>query len=345
MAKDGPSQPEVDSAISNIAGSYAMRFQAAADVGAALIAAELHGFGSEYLTNFPLVVGKIDAAAARRASSEILDPKDYVVVMVGDAKDLEPQLKKEGWRYEKVAFTDPITPEVKVPDAPVDPKALAQAKKLVVDAIAAKGGKRLAALKGFRMTATGTTKVQGQTIPVDIQRVFIVPDKMRIDATLAKQLQVIVAVDGKVGWQQQPDPKTGQSTIVDLGAQDLVAIDFERWREPELILEKATDPQAKLAPAPDETIDGKPQDVLRLGTPIGVDLMLYLDKKTHLLTRMTYTDGGQSQTDDFGDYRDVSGIKIAFKRKSSTHDRVTELELGKVDIDPKLDASEFAKPK
>ena len=97
-----------------------MRFQSAADVGAALIGAELHGFGKEYLTNYPLAVGKVDVASAKRAAAEILDPKAYVIVMVGDAKDLEPQLKKAGWRYEKVAFTDPITPEIKAPEAPVD---------------------------------------------------------------------------------------------------------------------------------------------------------------------------------------------------------------------------------
>ena len=53
MAKDGPTQDEVDAAIANIAGGYAMRFQSAGDVGAALIGAELHGFGIEYLTNYP----------------------------------------------------------------------------------------------------------------------------------------------------------------------------------------------------------------------------------------------------------------------------------------------------
>jgi hypothetical protein len=35
---------------------------------------------------------------------------------VSDAKDLEPQLKKEGWRYEKVAYTDPITLPVRPPE-------------------------------------------------------------------------------------------------------------------------------------------------------------------------------------------------------------------------------------
>ena len=92
-------------AIANIAGGYGLRFQAAADSARALIGAELHGFGNEYLANFPLAVGKVDVAAAKRAAARSSIPRTYVIVMVGDAKDLEPQLKKAGWRYEKVAFT------------------------------------------------------------------------------------------------------------------------------------------------------------------------------------------------------------------------------------------------
>src|SRR5690349_1836810 len=88
MAKDGPTEQEVASAIANIAGGYGMRFQSAADVGAALIGAELHDFGREYLTNYPVAVGQVDVETAKRAASEVLDPRSFVIVMVGDAKDL-----------------------------------------------------------------------------------------------------------------------------------------------------------------------------------------------------------------------------------------------------------------
>src|SRR5213075_1166485 len=120
MAKDGPGQDEVASAIANIAGGYGLRFQSAGDVGSALLGAELHGFGREYLTNYPVAVGQVTTESAKRSAAEILDPRSFVIVMVGDAKDLEPQLKKEGWKYQKVSFTDPITPPTEVPDAPID---------------------------------------------------------------------------------------------------------------------------------------------------------------------------------------------------------------------------------
>jgi hypothetical protein len=108
---------------------------------------------------------------------------------------------------------------------------------------------------------------------------------------------------------------------------------------------KADDASAKLVPEPDDTIDGKPQDVLALGSPFqDLDVKLYIDKKTKLVTRMTYSDNGETETDDFGDYRTVDGVKVAFKRISSTADRTTALEISKVTLDAKVDPKTFAKP-
>ncbi len=352
MAKDGPTQDEVTAAVANLAGSYAMRFQTATDVGAALIGAELHGFGTEYLTNYPLAVGKVDVPAAKQAAAEILAPHDYVLVMVGDAKDIEPQLKKEGWRYEKVAFTDPVSPEFQQAVAPADAKAMAALHKLIDDAVAAKGGKaKLSAMKALKLSATGTTSIQGQSVPVTIERVLVVPDKMRIDATLAGQVKVTIAVDGRTGWQLAPDQKDPtKSELRDVSGDEIAQVDFERWRDPEFLLLKAADPGAKLTPLPDETIDGKPNAVFRLGSPyVGLEVQVYIDRQTKLMTRMSFSDKGPkgqavSETDDFGEYKDDSGVKVAHKRLSTTLGRTTNLEVGKVEIDPKLDAGLFKKP-
>lgn len=347
LAKEGPSKDEIAAAVTNLTGGYGLRFQSAADLGASVVSAELHRFGYEYLTNYPVAVGGVDAASAKRAASEILDPKAYVVVLVGDAKDLEPELKKEGWRYEKVNATDPITSAVRAPEVPIDPKAAAAAHKIVDDAIAAKGGKpRMQALKSFKLVATGQTTIQGQTVPVEILRAFAAPDKMRIDATIksGKQVVISVGVAGSKGWQRGPDGK-GNYQVTEVTDQNLASIDFERWREPDLILMRAAEPSAKLTTAPDAAVDGKPCQVVVLRAPIGdIEVTLYIDKQSKLLARMSYTDGGSTETDDFADYRDVSGIKIAHKRNSAGAGRTTVLEVKSAEVDGKLDAAMFDRP-
>jgi hypothetical protein len=344
MAKDGPTQAEVDAAIASIAGGYGLRFQAAGEIGAALVGAELHGFGIEYLSNFPIVVGKVDIESAKRAASEILDPKNYVIVLVGDAKDVEPQLQKVGWRYEKVSFAEPITKEVKEPEAPVDAKSLAAARQILTEALAAKGGKaKLAAIKSLREVASGTMKVQGQEVPLEMERVYVVPDKMRVDITIAKQFKIAIAVDGKTGWQQQPDQQ-GNVHTMEFKDEDIQQAQFETWREPELILLHATEKDAKIAPAKDDTIDGKPQAAIKVTSPYGPEVTLYIDKKTKLISRVTSEDRGQQQTEDYSDYKDVAGIKVAHKRASSGQGQIRDLTLTKVEWDPKIDSAIFKKP-
>ena len=351
LSKEGPSKDELTAAIAAITGGYSLRFQIANDFAAAVVGAELHGFGHEYLTNYPAAVAEVSLDEAKRAAAEILDPKAYVMVLVGDAKDLEPQLKKEGWRYEKMAYTDPVTAPVVQPEQPVDPKAVAAAHKVIDEALAAKGGKaRLAGLKALKMSATGATTMQGQNVPVDIERVFVFPDKMRIDATIKPprapaNVVVSIGVSGETGWQRGPDPKTGDYAVAEITGAGLATIDFERWREPELILLKASEPTAKLAAAADDTIDGKPQAVIKLRAPaVDVEVTMYIDKKTKLITRMSYSDSGSMETDDFADYRDVGGLKIAHKRTSGGSGRSTTLEVKTVELDPKIDPAVFAKP-
>jgi hypothetical protein len=85
--------------------------------------------------------------------------------------------------------------------------------------------------------------------------------------------------------------------------------------------------------------------VISLASPFqGIDVTLYLDKKTKLLTRMSYSDRGFTSTDDFADYRDVNGIKVAYKRPSKDKVRDTKLELTKVELNVKIDPGTFARP-
>ena len=125
---------------------------------------------------------------------------------------------------------------------------------------------------------------------------------------------------------------------------ELPGAQFEAWREPELILLKAAE-SANVVPAPDESIDGAPQTVVRVASPFqGLDVTLYIDKKTKMLSRVHYVDHGQPVTDDFADYKPVNGIKVAYKRNSTSGGRPTSLELQKVEIDPKIDPAIFNKP-
>jgi zinc protease len=343
MAKNGPTEVEVADAISNIAGSYAVRYEGADDLASAVLAAELHGFGEEYLENYAVHVGKVDAAAARRAAREILDPVHFVIVLVGDAKAIEPQLDKAGWRYEKVRFTDPVgVPQIDLPKA--DPAQEKAARKFLDEALAAKG-KKMATLKTLKMSAKGRLVAQKKAIPVTIERTYMAPDKMRVDLVVdipdVGQQAISYALDGDSGWQLYPD-----GAIEEIPAADVAVLVQQRWHDPEFILTRHLDKGTIVNPLPDETADGKTYAVINLVSADGNSTAtLYLERKTKRLVQLAYPESGRVTVDVFDDFKKVDGIEIAHRRMSQSGDETAELTIEKVEIDPKVDAAIFAKPK
>jgi predicted Zn-dependent peptidase len=342
LAKEGPSATEVNLAIAAIAGNYLTRFDSSADVAGGLVGAELHGFGEQYLQNFPVRLAQVSVESARDAAAQLLDLNNSVVVLVGDAKDLEPQLTKANWRFEKVKITDPVS--TSAPAVAVTPEQQAAARKVLAAAIKAKGGEpKLKTIKALQMNGTGTTTIEKTQMPVEVSRWFQLPDHLRIDVTIdppgdVPPAQIQIGVDGTSGWQRSPEG------MQDIPSEDLSSVEFERWREPELVLLEARDPKVVLRPQPDLDIDGKPHATIVLSSPFGVDLTLSFDKQTMLLRRMSYEISGELNVDDFTDYKDTGGFKIAHKRVSTAGGRITEVQMSKVTINPKIDPAIFKKP-
>src|SRR5207248_407010 len=109
MRAQGPSEDELRDAQAHIAGAYAMRLQTPDAVAGALVAAELHGLGMDYVENYPLKVAAVNRDAARAAAAKHVDPDDLVIVLVGKADSVAPQLAKAGLTAERIAYTDPIS--------------------------------------------------------------------------------------------------------------------------------------------------------------------------------------------------------------------------------------------
>jgi hypothetical protein len=87
--------------------------------------------------------------------------------------------------------------------------------------------------------------------------VFILPDKMRIDATIASNQKYTIVADVVAG--------SNRAQIEDIKAARWAQGQLEMWREPELILLKAADPAAKIAP--DVTSDRRKPHAVTLTSP------------------------------------------------------------------------------
>jgi zinc protease len=108
MQTEGPSNGELDKAKGYYAGSYPFSLQAAAGIAGALVGAEEHGLGIGYVRDLPLRLAAVDEAQAKAAAKDFLHPDTLLVVIVGKADAIEPQLAKSGIQYERINFKDPI---------------------------------------------------------------------------------------------------------------------------------------------------------------------------------------------------------------------------------------------
>jgi hypothetical protein len=337
MAAGGPTDPEVASAIAHVAGSYTLHVTGADDLAAALVTADLHGLSQVYVTDFPLLVGRVTRDEAAAAAAEVLTPATLAVVLVGDGAKIAPQLTAAGIGFQRVAWNDPIGPQPAGDKPSFDAAKLAAAAQLLDLAIAAKG-ERVTKLKALRMTASGTLDAQGQKVDVVFKRTLALPDRMRMDITLAKQLQIAIAEVGDHGWQ------AGPGGIADSPASQLPALEQQRFVDPELVLVHARAPGVTAALTGTDKVDGAVCDVLHVVGPGDLEVFLLIDQQTHLLRQTRYLNGGSETRETFTDYRLVDGMQVAHHRLSVGGDERSELTVDAVELDPTVADGDFAKP-
>jgi len=109
MRTEGPTPEELAKGKGYYAGSYPFELQTAAGVAGAIVGAELHGLGLDYVQKFALKMAAVDEAQAKEAAGTLLDPDNVLVVVVGRGDSIEPQIAPTGLRYERINFKEPIS--------------------------------------------------------------------------------------------------------------------------------------------------------------------------------------------------------------------------------------------
>lgn len=341
LAEDGPTDAEVAAAVADLGGSYATRFESPLDLASALLSAELHGLDDAHVAEYALRLGKVTRSSASEAASRILRPAEVVVVIAGDAGKLGPALEEAGLAFEAIDYRMPVVAwERNAAEAePDDPAARKKGRQILARALAAKGGKKVEAIKSLDGTTEATITEGGRTQQLTFRRRYVRPDKLRHDIAGGDKTFTITIV-GNQGWARHPD-----QGVADLPADNVAEARKQLWRDHEFILVRAGDKGVKVAYVGDETVDGTSYQVVRITGPDGaISAKLYVDAKTRMLGQMTYVEQGVPVSEVFSDYRDVEGVKIAHTRRTVTQGSEMKATLTELDLNPQLDDSLFTKP-
>lgn len=215
--------------------------------------------------------------------------------------------------------------------------------EIIKRAIDARGGnEKIKAVQSERITGTFSSEGIEGTLILELMR----PHKLYSEITVEGQ-KVLRVYDGKsAGWIV--NPFTPNKDVQEMSADELKGMPDESDMDGPLVDYKAKGSQVELAGK--EDAGGKPVYRLKITSKSGEVRSYLIDGTTFLTTKWEGTRRvGQQELPwqtTLSDYREVQGLKFPFKieQGSPGTEYKQSLALEKVEINPQLDESHFAKP-
>jgi zinc protease len=328
-----------------LTGSYAISNATPDGVLGRLIPATLWGRGIEELNLFS---SRVQATTAQEVSAILKDltGKNTTIVLVGDAKAIESQVKDLGMvTVIPVDQLDLQSATLKADaasaattTAAASPETAAKGKALMDMALKAHGGEKLLAIKNLTFKGKGTVTFQGNEIPVDSATLITaVPDKSRLEMkTGFGDVTTGTPGGGKPGWlnfggQVQDQPNQGGDNSLDPATMLIRAV--QKGYPVEAIADSAT-------------ADGKKLTAFQVTTDKGRKMKIFIEADTGLVRRVDGETGQGSTTALLGAYKDVEGIKMPMTIELKVNgEPLISLKIDSVEMNKTVEDSLFEKPK
>lgn len=218
------------------------------------------------------------------------------------------------------------------------------ADEIIKKAIEARGGiDKIKAAQSERITGrvSFAQGIEGSLI-LELER----PHKLYSEVTVEGQ-KVLRVYDGKsAGWTF--NPFEGNKGVLPMSAEELKDMPDESDQDGPIVDYKAKGSQVELAGK--EDLEGKPHYRLKITSKSGEARSYLIDATTFLTSKWEglrkVGDQELPWESNLSDYRDVQGLKFPFKidQGSPGTEYKQTLIVDKVEINPKMDESHFAKP-
>jgi zinc protease len=322
LIRDRVSDRELSGAQEYLTGSFPLTIETPSQIATQVLNAVFYGLDLDELQTYRERVNGVTAEDVQRVARGYLHPDRLTIVLVGDASAFLGQLPGVGFdRFERIplAELDLSSADLRRPaTAPVGgvmPSAYREAawpdqgdtpEHLVRKAIAAKGGvERLRSISTVQAeTSTRLETDQGpRTFPAVTSIQY--PDRYRIEADTPAGRLVQVYADGAY-WIQDARgvhdaPDAVRAEIRAAVQRDLVPLLLEA-ASGRLRIAKARSDDPSLA-------------AISVSAPNRQPVTVYVDPSTGLVAMERYDapDASGTVEERYSDYRDVDGLKVAFK--------------------------------
>jgi len=336
----GVTDNELTRAKDSILKGFAFEFDSTGKIVQRLMSYEYYGYPRDYLQRYRENIEKVTKADIQRVAKQSIQPDRFVVLVLGNQKDFDQPLSSLG----QVTALDITIPNPKTESvAAATPESMAKGKQILGGALNAMGGAAIRAVKDYTTTANLTISTPQGEIGLKREVTIKLPGKL-LDKTTLPFGEVIQAFDGQGAWLRTPQ-----------GTQDVPASqrgEFEGllFRDTISLLQNIESNNLTIQALGPSEVEGKPvETVVVLDPARKSQVKLYLDPKTNLLVKKSYTAalmGAPGEVDEiYADYRDISGVKIPFKTVLNQNGKkLGEQTVTAVKINSGVDDSVFKKP-
>jgi zinc protease len=289
---------ELETAKQSVQNSFVFNFDHPRKILNRYVVYEYWGYPKDFIFQYQKAVQAVTKADVLRVAKEHLHPELFATVAVGNPKEFGKNLSVLG----KVKELDIELPQPKREQTKADPASLARGKALFTRVQQALGGaEKLASVKDSTVSSEVTLLApQAKGMKINQTAQWVAPDTLRQTQELPFG-KVIAVWDGKTGWLSTPQgvmpmPPAVQQQI----AGELFRLPFRLYSATSGQTVNAVGENAFEVSAGKETV------------------RVEVDPNTGLPARASYQSIGmqgapQQVTAIYGDWRDLSGIKVPFR--------------------------------
>lgn len=312
-------------------GSFPLTIETPSAIALQVLNQLFYGLDLKSLEQLRDRVDGVTVEDLQAAARQFVKPDRLSIVLVGDASKFVGQLKSQGFNnfelipIEQLDLTAPTLRKNGAADAP-RPEAASQAAALalVQKVAAAKGGvPALRALQTIDVQADVTISGNGAPVKMQTRNLVAYPDRFRVEAEMPGG-RIVQVYAGAQAWVETP------AGPMDADAAARADYQLSAARDLVPLIVSTVDGKTGVTQLPDETVDGQAVHVLQFALTAGGPLVMLVDAKTFEVRGLRYptelAPNAPQATETFGDYRDVSGIRVAFRarveRDGVTIDRV-----------------------
>jgi outer membrane lipoprotein-sorting protein len=307
VIKNGVTDEELAYAKDSYLNSFVFQYESKAQVINQLMSLEYYGYPKDFILQEQRDAQNATKKTLNEAVAKRWNPEAFSILVVGKDTDFDEPLSVLG-EVKTIDITIPSPPE-KIPDPTTE--TLAKGKDLVRKAIAAMGGKKMLDVKDLSIAATMKAVTPMGEMEMKTDMVVLLPDRVRRTMTTPMG-EMTMASDPTGAWMKFP------GGVRDLPPSQAEEMKKELLLDPTVVARNIDSPNYVIYFYKDDKVNDKPANgVIVKHVPSGSSARWFLDTQTGMLvksiTRQTGQSGPQDVEEFYDDYRDVDGLKVAFK--------------------------------